>query len=209
MLRWNGVRAYVRTPTELAPRPRSKSGDWMRTSPRLIIWPVNHQTGEASAGDQAQTLDALVDRMLELGPRLQHALDLTIPEAVSRQLGSVTMHQLEALACLPPEGTTMRQFAEAVGISGAAATALANRMIRQGLAERRDDPNDRRTVWLAPTIQAVHTLEAFRTWQRNSLSALVERFDASQLATFLEVLGILTDQSAGPHGATVGDPPQD
>ncbi len=130
--------------------------------------------------------------MLELQPRLQRALEVTIPEEVARQLGSITLHQLQALACLPPEGTTMRHFAEAVGISGAAATALANRMIRQGLAERRDDPADRRTVWLAPTLHAARTLEAFRSWQRDSLSALLDRLDPTQIETFLEVLDSLT-----------------
>ncbi len=129
--------------------------------------------------------------MLELAPRLQRALDVDPPEDVIRQLGAVTLHQLEALSCLQPSGATMRQFASAVGISGAAATALADRMVRQGLAERRDDPSDRRTVWLTPTPKALRSLEAYRAWQRQAMALFLERLDPQQSATFMEVLDVL------------------
>lgn len=151
----------------------------------------------------APRVQEFVERLLELQPRLQRILEVDLPEAVSGRFGSVTLHQLEALGCLPPEGSTMRQFAASVGISSAAATALADRMLRQGLAERRADPNDRRTVWLAPTAQAFRTLETFRAWQRHSMAGLFERLNASQMASFLEDLGVLVD--AGRD--TGGDPP--
>ncbi len=129
--------------------------------------------------------------MLELQPQLQRVLDFTVPEEIVRELGSVTVHQLEALDRLPPEGTTMRQFADAVGISGAAATALANRMIRHGLAERHDDPSDRRTVWLKPTQRSLAALQSFRTWQRETTADILRRLDDAQIATFIEVLSAL------------------
>ncbi len=152
---------------------------------------MNRLSGETSAAPGAGQVQDFVERMLELGPRLQRALDVKPPEEVVRQLGSVTMHQLEALSCLEPGGTTMRAFANTVGISGAAATALADRMLRQGLAERRDDPSDRRTVWLAPTPKAQRVLDAYRAWQRQAMSVFLERLDPQQTATFLEVLDVL------------------
>jgi DNA-binding MarR family transcriptional regulator len=85
----------------------------------------------------------------------------------------------------------MHEFAEAVGISGAAATALANRMIRQGLAKRSYDPSDRRTVWLAPTTKGLETAEAVQAWRRRSVAQMVERLDAAQVTAFLEVLSAL------------------
>jgi DNA-binding MarR family transcriptional regulator len=163
-----------------------------------IIHLVNHFSGDGSAEIPTPPVDQLVEGMLALQPRLQRVLGLSLPEEVSRQLGSVTLHQLEALACLPPEGTTMRQFADAVGISGAAATALANRMIRQGLAERRDDPNDRRTVWLAPTAHALGTLQAFRGWQRRSMAGMLDRLNSDQVATLLDVLTVLARDDGEP-----------
>lgn len=130
--------------------------------------------------------------MLEAQPRLQRALDVTLPPEISRELGSVTVHQLEALGCLPADGTPMRMFARSVGISGAAATALASRMIAKGLATRRYDPGDRRTVWLAPTEMAQNLVRSFRDWQRASMAATLGRLDDEQITTFLEVLSVLS-----------------
>jgi DNA-binding MarR family transcriptional regulator len=90
----------------------------------------------------------------------------------------------------------MRQFAASVGISGAAATALADRMIKQGLAARRDDPKDRRTVWLAPTEHAIELLTSFRNSRRSSMSNALARLQPGQVAAFLEVLQILVQPEA-------------
>jgi DNA-binding MarR family transcriptional regulator len=104
----------------------------------------------------------------------------------------------------------MHEFAEAVGISGAAATALATRMIRQGLAQRHYDPSDRRTVWLAPTAQGLHTVEAVRDWRRRSVAKMFERLDPAQVSAFLEVLSALARSDHSPEAAASDSrPPAD
>jgi DNA-binding MarR family transcriptional regulator len=164
---------------------------------------VNILRGDQASGEAQSPVEEFVERLLELQPRLQRALQVQLPPEISARLGTVTPHQLEALGRLPREGTTMREFANAVGISGAAATALANRMIRGGLAERRYDPNDRRTVWLAPTPEALETLDVVHSWRRNSVAKMLERLDAVQVTSFLEVLSTLAhsphSQSAEPE----------
>ena len=139
----------------------------------------------------------LLDQVLRMQPRLQRTIELTMPPDLRSELESVTVHQLSALAYLPPEGASMRQFAEAVGITGAAATALADRMVKQGLVERRYSPEDRRIVWLVPTEKARSLLERYRSWQRQAMNAALTRLDPSQLATFLEVLSVLTEHISG------------
>ncbi|HUY57605.1 MAG TPA: MarR family transcriptional regulator [Candidatus Micrarchaeaceae archaeon] len=156
---------------------------------------MNFQSGDGPAIGDAVPPEELVERVLQLQPVLQQTLRVPLPDEVSSRLGTVTPHQLEALGRLPPEGITMREFAEAVGISGAAATALANRMIRQGLAKRRYDPSDRRTVWLAPTRKGLDTAGAVQEWRRRSVAKIFERLDAAQVTAFLEVLSAL----AMPH----------
>jgi DNA-binding MarR family transcriptional regulator len=152
----------------------------------------------------------MVERVLELQPRLQRTLQVPLPDEVSSRLGAVTPHQLEALGCLPPEGSPMHEFAEAVGISGAAATALATRMIRQGLAQRHYDPSDRRTVWLAPTAQGLRTVEAVRDWRRRSVAKMFERLDPAQVSAFLEVLSALARSDHSPEAAASDSrPPAD
>lgn len=163
-----------------------------------ILRYVNHLSGDDATERGSSPVEEFVERLLELQPRLQRALQVQLPTEISDRLGSVTPHQLEALGRLPRDGTTMREFASAVGISGAAATALANRMIRGGLAERRYDPNDRRTVWLAPTPEALQTLEVVHSWRRQSVAKMLERLDAVQVTSFLEVLSTLAHSSNAP-----------
>ncbi|MHB1501154.1 MAG: MarR family winged helix-turn-helix transcriptional regulator [Candidatus Dormibacteria bacterium] len=139
----------------------------------------------------------LLEQVLRMQPRLHRTSEVSMPPDLRSELRSVTVHQLGAIAYLPPDGASMRQFAEAVGITGAAATALADRMIKQGLAERRYNPADRRVVWLAPTEKARALLETYRSWQREAMASAVKRLQPSQLATFLEVLNVLTEQMNG------------
>lgn len=146
--------------------------------------------------EPGSTTPELVERMLNLRPRVQRALDPSLPPQVLKHLGGVTYHQLEALACLPEDGTTMRRFADAVGITGAAATALANRMVKQGLAVRRYDPDDRRRVWLAPTPTALELVRTLREWQRHYMAESLARLSSDQVETFLEVLDVLDSEGA-------------
>ena len=139
----------------------------------------------------------LLDQVLRMQPRLQRTIELTMPADLRAELESVTVHQLSALAYLPPGGASMRQFADAVGITGAAATALADRMVKQGLVERRYNPEDRRIVWLVPTEKARSLLERYRSWQKQAMNSVLNRLEPSQLATFLEVLNVLTEQIRG------------
>jgi len=160
---------------------------------------VNFQSGDGPADEPtATTVDLdVVEKVLELQPLLQRTLRVPLPDEVSSRLGAVTPHQLEALSRLPPEGITMHEFAVAVGISGAAATALANRMIRQGLAKRSYDPSDRRTVWLAPTLKGLETCEEVLEWRRRSVAKMFERLNAAQISAFLEVLSTLAQPQPG------------
>lgn len=159
----------------------------------MNLQPADVSPAEANRGTSAQDV---VERVLELQPLLQRTLRVPLPDDVSARLGAVTPHQLEALGRLPPEGITMREFAAAVGISGAAATALATRMIRQGLAKRRYDENDRRAVWLVPTAEGQETADAVRVWRHQSVSKIFERLDAAQVSAFLEVVVALSGPAA-------------
>ena len=65
---------------------------------------------------------------------------------------SVTMGQGLALLALEPGGqTTMREVAAALGVSAGTATRVVDNLVRDGLAERAEDPADRRKVCIRPT----------------------------------------------------------
>ncbi|MGH7759080.1 MAG: MarR family winged helix-turn-helix transcriptional regulator [Candidatus Dormibacteria bacterium] len=152
---------------------------------------MDRTRSEAVADDAGPTESSLVEKMLAIQPRIQRVLDLSMPSEMARELAGVTVHQLEALSFLPSEGVPMRTFAQGVGISGAAATALANRMIEKGLAVRRYDPDDRRTVRLAPTTGARKLVQSYREWQRQSMASMLGRLSEDQVTTLLELLAVL------------------
>ncbi len=161
----------------------------------------------SSDGSEAE----LVDRFLALQPTLERMLDVRLPPRLRRQLGSVTSRQLEALGHLPHGGSTMRRWAAAVGISGAAATALADRMVALGLAERRQLPGDRRSVYLEPTERALAMHEEYQAWRGQMIARVLQRLDRDQLAALVDVLGALaearppTEQDSDP-GAGADEP---
>ncbi|MGB6770806.1 MAG: hypothetical protein WBF51_02215, partial [Candidatus Dormiibacterota bacterium] len=72
---------------------------------------MNIRSGDPASQGESSPVEDFVERLLELQPRLQRALQVQLPSEIAARLGSVTPHQLEALGRLPPEGTTMREFA--------------------------------------------------------------------------------------------------
>jgi predicted DNA-binding protein (UPF0251 family) len=64
-----------------------------------------------------------LDRLAELLPAIQTRVRATKPPELTAELGSVTLHQLEAVRLVQPDGLTMSQLAEALNISESAATA--------------------------------------------------------------------------------------
>lgn len=149
------------------------------------------QANPEPTSDLVEQADGLIEQLARLQPRLQRMLALSMPEDLRNELGSITIRQLGSLAYLPDGGATMRNFADALGITGAAATALADRMISHGLAERHYQPEDRRTVRLAPTERAKDLLKQYRTWQQDAMAGVLAKLSEHELATFLAVLNAL------------------
>ena len=123
--------------------------------------------------------DAVAHQILDLFPQMRRRFERELPRELREEMASVTVHQLEALCHLiATRGLTMNELAQKQGIGLSSATALADRLLRQGLAQRTSDPSDRRVVRLVPTDAA---------------SALVERFTQGKRRVALRALGSLDD----------------
>jgi DNA-binding MarR family transcriptional regulator len=86
----------------------------------------------------------------EIFPEVMHRLRGNDP--VPAQIRGLTLHQLHALHTVRAEGNcTMGGLARRLHISLGAATGLVDRLIQQGLLERRPDAKDRRIVRLQLT----------------------------------------------------------
>src|ERR1700680_2097871 len=93
-------------------------------------------------------MSSSIDEALTAYKRLHRAL-LTSTAARWRDL-DISMQQLRAMYFLrDEEEASIGRWAELFGFGMPAASVLADRLVRAGYAERREDPSDRRRVLLA------------------------------------------------------------
>jgi DNA-binding MarR family transcriptional regulator len=148
--------------------------------------------------------DLLAEQILDLIPRLRRRFEQAFPPELREELASVTVHQLEALRQLCRDGAmTMAELAQAQAIGLSSATALADRLLRQGLAQRTSDPHDRRVVRLVPTDAAAQLVERFAAAKRRTALHALDSLDDGEAATLLSLLGKIAETpapEASPHG---------
>jgi len=157
--------------------------------------PGGQPLGDELAREPELTLEVLVDRLVALRRGLSSLLAGRLQGEVAAAAG--TMHQLQALGMLPLAGATMREFADLLAISNGSATALVDRMVRQGLLERQADTTDRRLVRVVPTARALAAAQSFREHQVRSVSAVLGRLSERQLRALAEVADIVSLAPAG------------
>lgn len=93
-----------------------------------------------------------------------------------------------------PEGLRQNQLADALGVEGPSVVRLLDRLVEDGLVERREDPADRRAkiVQLTPvgeghSKKASRVLDAFR-------ASLLEGVAAEDIAATLRVFGVMQER---------------
>jgi DNA-binding MarR family transcriptional regulator len=133
----------------------------------------------------------LADSILAVFPQLKRRFTESLPAEVRESLSAVTWHQVEALHQLRESaggaGATMTELARLQHCALSSATALVDRLLSQGLAERRPDPGDRRVIRIAPTALGEDLLARFQSARkRMALNAFAPLSDAE-----LEILARL------------------
>lgn len=144
-----------------------------------------------AGGQGAAARAAAVNRFMALRPTVLARMQASVPPELQASLGQVTGRQLLALSLLPRDGLPMRGLADALGVTGAAACVLADRLVAQGLAERSADPADRRVVRLTPTAQGMRVTGRYREAQRRAVTALLKRLTDDQVRAWLDIMETL------------------
>ena len=139
----------------------------------------------------------LAVELIELMPGLKKTFQAGIPDPVREELAHVTAHQMEALGLLmqlrgKDGGASMQEVARMQGCALSTATALVDRLIRQGLAERSADVEDRRVVKIVPTERARELLEMFLESRRRIALLALEPLDDDEAATLIRLLRKMT-----------------
>ncbi|MHB8489890.1 MAG: MarR family winged helix-turn-helix transcriptional regulator [Candidatus Dormibacteria bacterium] len=127
--------------------------------------------------------DELADLLFGYIGGLKRRLMASVPEELKGEFGAVTWHQVGALEQLraateTSSGATMNEIARMQQCALSSASALVDRMIRLGFAERLSDVDDRRIIHIVPSRLGLQMLD---------------RFDEARKAVALEALAPLTD----------------
>jgi len=165
--------------------------------------------GATSETSELRTRDALVDRFFELQPQMQRRFKASLHRELREELHSVTVHQLGVLMQLRGHSVTMRELAKELDVGESAATAVVERLVRQELVVRHDDPSDRRLVRLSLSdageslVTKLHDSACRKT---ASLLAALSDEQLAQLVAIMETLGAAsgTDETAerAAHGTS-------
>jgi DNA-binding MarR family transcriptional regulator len=146
--------------------------------------PATQRTAAARNASASDRRDELAHLLFDYIGGLKRRLMASVPEELKGEFGAVTWHQLAALEQLraateTSSGATMNEIARMQQCALSSASALVDRLIRVGFAERRNDPEDRRIIHIVPTGLGLEMLG---------------RFDASRKAVALEALAPLSDE---------------
>jgi DNA-binding MarR family transcriptional regulator len=127
--------------------------------------------------------DELADLLFGCINSVKRRLMASVPDELRGEFGAVTWYQVIALEQLraateTSSGLTMNEIARMQQCALSSASALVDRMIRLGFAERVSDPEDRRIIHIVPSQLGLRMLD---------------RFDEARKTVALEALAPLND----------------
>lgn len=100
----------------------------------------------------------------------------------------LTFTQLRALFVLGRVPLRVSDLARALGMSLASASALSDRLVRQGLVARRPDPIDRRSVFLVIAPPGTRLLRRLERVQTSQLTRAIRQMTDSERRAFVTTL---------------------
>lgn len=103
----------------------------------------------------------------------------------------------------------MSELVTRLGVSLSTISGLVERLVDQGLAARRDDPEDRRQVVVSITERGKAFVDRFRELNAGQLRQLLGVLDDAELATVsraLSILGAAAERRAAPDSSPSAEP---
>lgn len=145
-------------------------------------------------------LDELLDLLLARGQELAHlVLSRRLSAAAYRQVaGGIPPVQLQALAVLAGGDMRMRELAHRLGLATSTVTRLVDRLEAAGLAERRTERPDRRSILVGLSTTGRDALITVRQRLRRLLRELISGLAPHEQGDLLRLLAKLGEGLAAP-----------
>jgi len=105
--------------------------------------------------------------------------------------GSLPRFDLMAQLDRHPQGLKMRELSRRLMVTGGNVTGLTDRLVAEGLVERRDDTQDRRACTIALTLAGQHQFQAMALAHEAWVIEMFSGLDSRQQAQLFELLGLL------------------
>jgi len=126
--------------------------------------------------------------------RAQRALARTADAGLRGEMG-VTAVQLGALFALAErDGMVLKELGRTLALANSAVSGLADRLEREGLAERRPDPRDGRAFRLHLTDRGREVTKAAKPFLGRFNDRIEDGFTAAELDIVARFLSTLTDR---------------
>lgn len=127
--------------------------------------------------------------------------------AEMRQQGKpvLSVSQFRALVFLNlSPGAPLREVADYVGVTRPTASALVDRLVRDGLVDRVHHPRQRRQIMLTLTSKGAQLLEQTRAATRSRLASLLADLSPAQVRKIGEGMALLRGVGALSRGGVPG-----
>jgi DNA-binding MarR family transcriptional regulator len=113
---------------------------------------------------------------------------------------TVTIAQFRVLVVLAAHGqTTLVQLASRLGVNASTAQRQVDRLVREGLVDRRENPSDRREVVIVSTPAGAALVDAVTARRRDAIARIVRDLpgaDRPALIAALEAFAAAADEPA-------------
>jgi DNA-binding MarR family transcriptional regulator len=132
----------------------------------------------------AESRDELIARIIDLYASINHAMRQLKAEPWMEL--DLTIAQLKSLVFISHEGSTNpKNLAMALGVTPSNVTGIVDRLIEQGLVNRREDPQDRRMLRLRSTEKGEALLTGLREKAIAGLSSVLAKMSSEELSVLV------------------------
>jgi DNA-binding MarR family transcriptional regulator len=166
--------------------------------------PALERRGRSETPAPSPRRDELADLLFAYIGALKRKLMASVPDELRGEFGAVTWHQVGALeqlraATATSPGATMNEIARMQQCALSSASALVDRVIRLGLAERRSDPEDRRIIHIVPTKLGLQMLDRFDEARKIVSVDVLTCLSDAELEKLVLLLGKVVDSTEPAH----------
>lgn len=139
----------------------------------------------------ASRLESRMDRYVPL-IREFAARDALFHEAVARTVGLHSTDE-KVLRLLGPDALTAGDLVSHTGLTGAAVTALVDRLVGLGYVTRERDTGDRRKVVIRAVSAKLRDINRLYGGLRGTLQILLSKYDTAEFEAIMDFLANVTE----------------